>query len=602
VATARVATDGPRAFLGVTRSVTGRRWRSRLGDERLALALAQRLELPEVVGRVLAARGVDLDAGPAYLEPKLRASLPDPSEFRDMDRAAERLRRAIMEDEPTVVFADYDVDGATSSALLKRFFEAAGGRLEIYVPDRLAEGYGPNTPALMGFKQRGVRLVVTVDCGVTAHEPLAAAAEAGLDVIVVDHHLAEPRLPPACAVVNPNRLDESGEHRQLAAVGVAFLVVVALNRALREAGWYGGGRPEPDLLEWLDLVALGTVCDAVPLTGLNRPLVTQGLRIMAARRNPGLGALAEVAGLNEPPAAYHLGFVLGPRINAGGRVGRSDLGARLLTTGDEGEARSLAAELDRLNGERRAIESMVEEAARAQVTRRGEAPGALVFVAGAAWHPGVIGIVASRLKDSYRRPTFVVALDGGVGKGSGRSIPGVDIGAAVTAAGQAGLLINGGGHPMAAGLTVAEERLEELEGFLSERLAPRVAEAAEHDGLGLDGALSVAAATPELLETLARAGPFGSGNPTPRFAVPAARVVRADVVGENHVRCILADAGGGRLKGIAFRSLDGALGQALLGAAGATLHVAGRLVADNWRGESGVQLYVDDAADPAAGA
>ncbi len=592
----------PRAFLGVTRSVTGRRWRSRLGDERLALALAQRLELPEVVGRVLAARGVELDEGQAFLEPKLRASLPDPSELRDMDRAAERLRRAITEHQPTVVFADYDVDGATSAALLKRFFEAVGGRLEIYVPDRLTEGYGPNAPALLGFKARGVRLVITVDCGVSSHEALGAAAAAGLDVVVVDHHLAEPRLPPACAVVNPNRLDESGAHRQLAAVGVTFLLVVALNRELRAAGWYGEHRPEPDLLEWLDLVALGTVCDVVPLTGLNRPLVSQGLKIMAARRNLGLGALAEVAGLHEPPAAYHLGFVLGPRINAGGRVGRADLGARLLATSDAAEARSLAQELHRLNAERRAIESLVEEAATAQAASRGEGPETLVFVAGAGWHAGVIGIVASRLKERYRRPAFVVALAGGIGKGSGRSIPGVDIGAAVTAARQAGLLVNGGGHPMAAGLTVAEDRLAELERFLSARLAAPVAAAAEHEGLGLDGALSVAAATPELLETLARAGPFGSGNPEPRFALPAARVVRADVVGENHVRCIFADSSAGRLKGIAFRSLDRALGQALLGAGANPLHVAGRLVADNWRGEMRVQMHVDDVADPAAGA
>ncbi len=588
------------AFLDVTRSVMGRRWRARLTDDRAALAIAQRLEVPEIVGRVLAARGVPLDGGEAFLDPRLKASLPDPSELRDMDKAAARLVRAIAEAEPTVAFGDYDVDGATAAALLKRFFEAAGGRLEIYIPDRLREGYGPNAAALERLKKRGARLVVTLDCGISSYGPLEAAAEAGLDVVVVDHHIAEPRLPPACAVVNPNRLDEDGAHGQLAAVGVAFLLVVAVNRGLRVAGWYGAGRPEPDLLQWLDLVALGTVCDSVPLTGLNRALVTQGLKVMAGRRNPGLVALAEVARLDERPAAYHLGFILGPRINAGGRVGRSDLGARLLTTESAEEARALAAELDVLNSERRAIERGVEEAAVGQLARSGDEAGPLLFVAAEGWHPGVIGIVASRLVERHRRPAFVVALGAGVGKGSGRSIPGVDIGAAVTAARQAGLLINGGGHPMAAGLTVAEERLDDLAGFLGERLAPEVSAAVAADSLGLDGALSVAAATPELFEVLERAGPFGVGNPEPRFAIPAARVVRADVVGETHVRCILAGQDGGRLKAIAFRSLDKALGQALLGTGGKALHVAGRLGADNWRGRVGVELRVDDAALPGA--
>ena len=593
-----VAVTEPRTFLDVTRSVTGRGWRSRLADDRGALALAQRLEVPEIIGRVLAARGVDLDGGEDFLNPSLRASLPNPSDFRDMDRAAERLKRAITKAEPTVVFGDYDVDGATSSALLKRFFEATGGRLEIYIPDRLSEGYGPNTPALLRLKEAGARLVITTDCGISAHQPLAAAADAGLDVVVVDHHLAEPRLPPACAVVNPNRLDESGAHGQLAAVGVTYLLVIAVNRALRAAGWYGAGRPEPDLLQWLDLVALGTVCDIVPLTGLNRPLVTQGLKVMARRSNIGLAALAEVAGLSERPGAYHLGFVLGPRINAGGRVGRSDLGARLLTTRDTDEAVALAHQLNDLNVERRAIERAVEHAVLAHLAHREAEPGPLVFATGEGWHPGVIGIVAIRLVDRYRRPAFVVALDGGVGKGSGRSVAGVDIGAAVTAARQAGLLINGGGHPMAAGLTVAAERLDELEHFLGQRISPQAAEAVGANSLGLDGALSVAGATPELLETLARAGPFGAGNPEPRFAVPAARVVRADVVGENHVRCILADSGGGRLKAIAFRSLDGELGPALLNAGGAHLHIAGRLRANNWRGERGVEMHIDDIAHP----
>ncbi len=593
----RAAADAE-AFLGVARSLTGRRWRARLADDRTALALAQRLEVPEIVGRVLAARGVSLEGGEAFLAPTLRASLPDPCDFRDMARAAERLKRAIVERESAVVFGDYDVDGATASALLQRFFAAAGGRLGIYIPDRLSEGYGPNAPALLRLKEQGAALVITVDCGTLAYEPLAQAADAGLDVVVVDHHLAEPRLPRACAVVNPNRLDENGAHRQLAAVGVAYLLVIAVNRALRAAGWYGASRPEPDLLQWLDLVALGTVCDAVALTGLNRALVTQGLKVMARRGNVGLAALAAVAGLDERPGAYHLGYILGPRINAGGRVGRSDLGARLLTTEDLDEAEALAAELDDLNVERRAIERAVEEAALAQLARLEGGPDGLVFVVGEGWHAGVIGIVASRLVERYRRPAFVVALEGGVGKGSGRSIAGVDIGAAITAARQAGLLIDGGGHPMAAGLSVAAERLEELARFLGERLAPGLAEASGADSLGLDGALSVAGAGLELVRTLERAGPFGAGNPEPRFAIAGARVVRADVVGERHVRCILAGSDGGRLKGIAFRSLDSELGQALLNARGLPLHVAGYLRADNWRGEMGVQMHIVDAAQP----
>jgi single-stranded-DNA-specific exonuclease len=588
------------AFLGVTQSLSGRRWRSRLTDERAAQALAQRLSVPEIIGRVLAARGVDPDEAATYLAPTLRASLPDPSEFRDMDKAAARLARAITEGESVAVFGDYDVDGATSSALLRRFFAAVGRDLEVYIPDRQREGYGPNTPALLKLGEAGAQVIVTVDCGTAAHEPLAAAAEAGIDVVVVDHHLAEPGLPPAHALVNPNRLDERAGHGQLAAVGVAFLLVVAVNRALRAAGWYGDGRPEPDLLQWLDLVALGTVCDVVSLTGLNRTLVIRGLEAIAGRGNLGLATLADVAGLKERPGTYHLGYILGPRINAGGRVGRADLGVRLLTTGDADEALTIAHRLDALNDERKTIESAVEAAAVAQVEGQGPPAGALVVAAGEGWHPGVIGIVASRLKERYRRPAFVLAQEGEAAKGSGRSIAGVDLGGAVTAARQAGLLINGGGHAMAAGLTVASARIEELADFLAGRVADQVAAAATADSLGLDGALSVGGATPELLEILESAGPYGAGNPEPRFAVPGARIVRADVVGADHVRCILAGGEGGRLKAIAFRSLESPVGQALLNARGGALHVAGHLRADTWRGETGVQLFIDDAADPAS--
>ena len=585
------------AVLGVERSLTGRRWRARSGDDRLALALAQRLQVPEIVGRVLAGRGVPLEDAETYLNPTLRALLPDPSDLPDMDVAAARIVQAIRQAEPVAVFGDYDVDGATSAALLQRFFRSVGADLRIYIPDRLREGYGPNAPALRRLAADGIRLVVTVDCGTLAHVALAEAADAGLDVVVLDHHLAEPALPKAAAVVNPNRIDRPSPYRQLAAVGVVFLLVVGVNRALRDAGWYRD-RPEPDLRRWLDLVALGTICDVVPLTGVNRALVAQGLKVMAGRTNPGLAALADVAGMQDPPGVYHVGFLLGPRVNAGGRVGRSDLGARLLATEDLAEAGTIAAELDRLNRERQAIEEGVLREAQRQA--EAATAGPVVLVAGEGWHPGVIGIVASRIKDMTGRPSLVVALDGDRGKGSGRSVPGVDIGAAVTAAHQAGLLIDGGGHPMAAGLTVARDRLAELREFLAGRLGPAVAAQADARSLGLDGALSLRGATADLLDLLGRAGPYGAGNAEPRFAVPAARVVNAAVAGEKHVRFLLASADGARLKAIAFRSLDGPLGPALLAAGqnGAPIHCAGHLRADNWRGERRVQFVVEDAALP----
>ena len=583
------------AVLGVERSATGRRWRPRLADARTALALAQRLDLPEIVGRVLAARGVDADGAEAFLNPSLRALLPDPSRLADMDVAVARLVRAVEGGETIAVFGDYDVDGATAAALLKRYLTAVGAPVRIYVPDRMAEGYGPNAPALKRLKDEGAALVVTVDCGISAHAPLAEAAEAGLDVIVVDHHVATPDLPVAVAVVDPNRLDDTSGCGQLAAVGVAFLVAVGLNRALRTAGWFAE-RPEPDLRQWLDLVALGTVCDMVPLTGVNRALVTRGLEVMARRSNLGLATLADVAGINETPGAYHAGFILGPRINAGGRVGKSDLGARLLTTEDADVAIELAHRLEALNAERRVIEAGVEAAALGQIEDAGGAPTPIAFVVGEGWHPGVVGIVASRIVNRYHCPAFVISVADGIGKGSARSIPGVDLGAAVIAANQAGLLVNGGGHPAAAGLTVEAGRIEELRGFLTERLAAQIAAQDTGPSLGLDGAIVVGAATTELVGVLRRIGPFGIGNAEPRFAVANCRVAHAAVVGERHVRCTLADESGARLGGIAFRSVDTPVGAALLSAAGAPLHVAGHLRADNWRGRERVQLVIEDVA------
>ena len=592
-------------FLGVERSFAGKRWEERLTDPRAALMLSQRLGLPEIVGRVLAARGVGADEAESFLEPRLREHLPDPSRLRDMDAAVARLMAAVTAGEGIAVFGDYDVDGATSAALLTRFLRAVGNEPRVYVPDRLSEGYGPNAKALLRLQAEGAAVVVTVDCGIMAFAPLAAAAEAGLDVIVLDHHVAEARLPQARAVVNPNRLDEpavaADPHKlgHLAAVGVTFLLTVALNRALRQAGWYAqSGRPEPDLRRWLDLVALGTVCDVVPLLGLNRALVAQGLKVMAGRGNPGLAALADVARLKEPPDTYHAGFILGPRINAGGRVGEAGLGARLLATDDAAEAAELARRLDAYNDERRAIEAAALEAAIEQVEGAGAAPDALVFAAGEGWHPGVIGIVAGRLKERYGLPSLVLAIDpeSGEARGSGRSVPGVDLGGAVIAARQEGLLIDGGGHPMAAGLSARADRIGDLRAFLEARLRARLEAIGYRPALGLDGALQPSAANAELVRQLARCGPFGTGVAQPRFALPAARVIRADVVGDSHLRCILSGPDGGRLKGIAFRAMESGLGEALRQRAGGAVHLAGKLRLDTWAGPEAVQFIIEDAA------
>ncbi|HKS90149.1 MAG TPA: single-stranded-DNA-specific exonuclease RecJ, partial [Stellaceae bacterium] len=564
-------------------------------DDNAAAALAASLALPEIVARLLAQRGVGPAEAPLFLAPRLRDQLPDPAHLRDMAPAIERLVRAIREHEKIVVFGDYDVDGATSAALLLRFFAAVGGRAEVYVPDRLREGYGPNAAALLRLKAEGAGLVVTVDCGAVAHEPLAAAAEAGLDVIVVDHHMTEPHLPRALAQINPNRLDERSPHGILAAVGVAFLLAVALNRALREAGWYAD-RAEPDLLQWLDLVALGTVCDVVPLAGVNRALVAQGIRVARCLENPGIRALAAIAAVRERLDAYHLGFVLGPRVNAGGRVGEADLGVRLLATDDPAQAAVLAARLDGYNRERRDIEARTLAEAIALVEAAPQSQ-ALVFAAAEGWHPGVIGIVAARLKERYERPACAVALADGVGKGSGRSVPGMALGPAVIAARQAGLLVNGGGHAMAAGFTVAAERIDGLREFLAERLGDGHSGEPPVPELAIDAALSAAAATGGLIEHVERLAPFGAGNPEPRFAFPAIQAVHVEPLNGGHLRVALADPlGEGRLAAIAFRAGDAPLGAFLAAARGRAIHVAGHLRRDHYRGGDAVQLVIDDAA------
>lgn len=592
---AEEAADLP--FLGVDRSITGKIWQPRQVDERLILALKQKLDLPEIVARVLAARDIGLDDAERFLNPTLKDLLPDPSHLLDLTPAVDRIIAAISAGETVGVLGDYDVDGATSSALLVRFFASLGRSVPVYIPDRQKEGYGPNLPALLKLKEQGASVVITVDCGTTAYEPLEAAVAEGLDIIVVDHHVAEARLPRGCHVVNPNRIDETSSCGQLAAVGVTFLLVVALNRALREAYWYGEGHGEPDLRHWLDLVALGTICDVVPLVGVNRALVTQGLKVMSARQNAGIAALADVAGVDRPLDAYHAGFVLGPRVNAGGRVGDSGLGVRLLTTGDPDEARHLADRLDRYNRERQEIEQAVLEAATLQAEKQAEADRAVIMVANEGWHPGVIGIVAGRLRERFDRPACVVAIDNGVGKGSGRSVRGVALGPAVIAAHQSGLLVNGGGHAMAAGFTVTQDRLEELSAYLDDHVRRQTGDAPPVGTLRFDGVLNPAAATPDIVEVLDRAGPYGAGNPRPRFAIPQARVVSSDVVGKNHVRCTLTGPdGAGRLKAIAFRSAELPLGQALLGTDGQPLHISGNLRSNEWQGNVSAQLFIDDAA------
>lgn len=580
-------------------SLGGKRWLLKTTDERQALALNQRLRVPEVVGRVLASRGLDVETAGSFLEPKLKTHLPDPGHLKDMDKAATRIAQAVQGGEGIAIFGDYDVDGATSSALLKRFLEAAGGSVKVYIPDRLEEGYGPNAPALLRLKDEGAALVITVDCGQTAFEPLQEAADAGLDVIVVDHHEGEARLPKAHAVVNPNRLDDDSPHGQMAAVGVAFLVAVAVNKKLRDDGWYAN-RPAPDLLQWLDIVALGTVCDVVPLTGVNRALVAQGLKVLGQRQNPGLRMLSDVAGIKERPGAYHLGFVLGPRINAGGRVGQSDLGTRLLSTANESEALALAQRLNDFNAERQDIEAAVLDDATRQVDQRlaGAEPGPIVVAHGDGWHPGVVGIVASRLKEKYNRPSCVISWNGDEGTASGRSVSGADLGGAVIAARQAGLLVKGGGHAMAAGFTVERAKLAALEAFLGERMAQAIGENPPPPGLYIDSATGVEGANMHLVKTLEQVGPFGVGNPEPRFCIKDAVIVKADAVGadQSHVRLVLTGAGGqGRLTAIAFRAFDTDLGAALMHHGGVPFHFVGRLRINVWNGYESVQLMVDDA-------
>jgi single-stranded-DNA-specific exonuclease len=593
----------PPAFLGVESSLLGRTWRDRLdgAGRAMAEAIVQHHGLPDSLARVLAARGVGVDDCLPYLEPTIRELMPDPSAMADMDAAAERLARAVHRRETVAIFGDYDVDGACSAALLAQFLDACDVPRLIHIPDRIFEGYGPNVDAIRGLRDRGASLLVTVDCGVTSHGPLAEAAAMGLDVIVLDHHQAPEELPPAVAVVNPNRQDDLSGLGPLCAAGVVFMTLVALNRTLRGSGFWSPTRPAPDLMALVDLVALATVADVVSLKGLNRAFVLRGLDVMRHRGRPGLRALFDVARTNGPPRSQALGFMIGPRINAGGRIGDAALGARLLLETDDIEADRIAAELDRLNKERQAIEAgaVAEAEAEAQAALGSREDAAVIVTAMEGWHPGVVGLIASRLKERFNRPAFAIALNGGVGTGSGRSIPGADLGRAVRAAVEEGVLVKGGGHAMAAGLTVDPARLGDLRAFLEERLADAVARARKDQSLKIDAAITAGGARPELIANVERAGPFGSGNPEPIFAFPEHRVADVSVVGGAHVRVRIESRDGSRLDAMAFRCAEAPLGKALLAARGERLHVAGSLSIDRWGGGEKASLKVVDAAKPA---
>ncbi len=590
----------PRLFLGVERSVCGRPWRDRL-DERgtaRALAIAQRYETPELLARILAGRGVEVADVEAFLDPTVKRLMPDPYVVTAMEAVATRLADAAQRGDKVAIFGDYDVDGATSTALLARFLRGAGLDPIVYIPDRIFEGYGPNVDAIRSFAERGTQLLVTVDCGTTSIEPLAEARKLGLDVIVIDHHQADETLPDAL-VVNPNRLDDLSELGHLAAVGVTFLTVVAVNRLLRARGFWTEARPEPDLLGLLDIVALGTVADVVPLKGLNRAFVAKGLIALRTRDNVGLTALMDASRLSGPPEPWHLGFLLGPRINAGGRIGRADLGAQLLLTDDPIEAGRIAAELDRLNRERQALElgMLAEAEAEAGAALGIEEKGAVVVTAAANWHPGVVGLIAARLKERFGRPAFAIAWGaGGTGAGSGRSIAGVDLGQIVRRAVADGLLLKGGGHAMAAGVTLKRDSLAAFRAYLEDGLASAVETARADQALLIDGAVSAAGANLELIATIGRAGPFGAGNSEPVIVLPSHTVAFVDKVGEAHIRARFKSGDGAMVNAIAFRAADQPLGQALLRYRGQRVHAAGTLSVDRWNGAERVQMRLIDIA------
>ncbi len=593
----------PKAFLGVTNSALGRTWVERCDAAQgtIALAIAQTHGLPDVLSRVLAGRGVGLHDTDGFLNPRLRDLMPDPHKVTDMEAAASRLADAVLRTEKVAIFGDYDVDGACSAALLAEYLRACGLDYAIHIPDRITEGYGPNVDAIRALKQQGADILVTVDCGTASIEPLAEARRLGLDPIVLDHHQAPEQLPDALAIVNPNRQDDLSGLGHLCAAGVVFLFLVALNRILRLRGFFQG-RPEPDLMGSLDLVALATVADVVPLIGLNRAFVRQGLAIMKSRRRVGLAALLDTAGLAGAPESWHLGYLVGPRINAGGRIGDAALGSRLLLTEDPVQAGRLAAELDRLNRERQAIEVVAVAEAEAQalmaLERMPDLP--VLVTASAEWHPGVVGLISARTKERFRRPAFAFTLNpDGTATGSGRSVPGVDLGHAVRAAVDAGLAIKGGGHTMAAGVTIQAVDLDRFLAYVTERLTDPVSTMRLRDNFAIDATLTAGGAQPGVVTALERAGPFGQGQPEPVFAFPQHRLVEAREVGSGgHMRVKLRGGDGSIIGGIAFRAAGQPLGNALSQAIGNTLHVAGTLSIDRWGGNEKVEVRIMDAARP----
>ncbi len=594
--------DGMReqAFLGVTCSFSGRYWQSRLDGrgEAHALAMVQRYGISDVLARVLVGRDVAVEDVAHYIQPALRDLLPDPDTLTAMPDAVTRLMAAIENREKIAIFGDYDVDGATSSALLAEFLRQTGCDPQVYIPDRITDGYGPNQAIIEEFARANITLLITVDCGSTSFEALEIARRCKMDVVVIDHHQVNETLPHAVAVVNPNRLDDLSGLEHLAAVGVVFMLLVALNRALRQQHFWNGNRPEPDLRKGLDLVAMGTVADVVPLKGLNRAFVTQGLKIMAQRQRPGLRALADVARMDGPPTPYHLGFLLGPRINAGGRIGQAELGCRLLMEYDDLKLAEWAQELERLNSERQFIEKQTLEDAENRINP--DPQSGIIVAAAEDWHPGIVGLVASRLKEKYRMPVFAIAINphNGMGTGSGRSVAGVDLGGAVRAAVEAGILVKGGGHAMAAGLTVEVSKIPDFQLFMKEKLAQQVVTAYANNTITIDGKITASGITPEMITILSHAGPFGSGNPEPLFALPAHQLIRVDPVGANHLRIQLKANDGAVVRGIAFRAAGQPLGDSLLGARGQAIHVLAHLHIDRWGGGERAEIRVIDAAFP----
>lgn len=577
-------------LFNVEHSFSDRPWHLRPRDERLALTLHQRLQLPSLSADIVASRGIDLEEAPHFLNPTLKHYLPNPFLLQDMEKATDRVIQAIENKEKLAVFGDYDVDGGTSSALLIRYFRMLRIELDLYIPDRMKEGYGPNAGAFEALHQQGNQLIFTVDCGTLSYEPLAAAKKMGLDVIVLDHHIAEPELPEAVALINPNRLDDLFPFKEMAAVGVCFLFLTALNRKLRLKGFFKD-KDEPNLLSFLDLVALGTVCDVMPLKGLNRAFVTQGLKVMKQRANLGIAVLSDVAKVSEAPSAYHLGFMLGPRINAGGRIGESSLGAKLLTTEDPSEALTFANRLNDLNQERKDLEAMALEQAIMQA--EDEPKEGPVIVCHDEWHPGIIGIVASRLKERYQRPAMVISFMTGEGKGSGRSVSGFALGSAIIAAKQAGILVAGGGHDMAAGLTIERDRLQDFKAFMQEKYP----HPAQLSGLIVDAVISSSGLSQELIKSIDQIGPYGMGNPRPHIAIPDVRLVKIEHLANQTMRFLFAPSDqydGELIPAMLFRATDTPLAAGLTAHKGKICNIVGQLKLDTYRGQ--VQMILEDAA------